>query len=95
MHVTLRWYQEGSALADAIIAKKDEVQKIISDVPGFVSYYAFRAGNTVTSVTVCNDKAGTDETTRRASEWVKQNVEAGTIKAPAINEGDTFLAFSK
>ena len=94
MHVTLRWYQEGSALGDAIMKKTDEVKKIISDVPGFISYYGFRNGNTYTSVTVCQDKSGTDEATRRAAAWVKENVQ-GSIAPPAINEGDTMIQFSK
>ncbi|HVD60061.1 MAG TPA: hypothetical protein VNC11_04255 [Gemmatimonadaceae bacterium] len=94
MHVTLRWYQEGSALADAIRKNTAEVKKIISDVPGFISYYGFTNGNTYTSVTVCQDKAGTDESTRRAAAWVKENVPEG-IQPPAINEGDTMIGFNK
>ena len=95
MHVTLRWYMEGSALGDAMEKNVPEIKKLITDVPGFIAYYAFRNGNSVTSVTVCQDKAGTDETTRRAAAWVKDNVDASKIKPPAINEGDTFVQFNK
>ncbi len=45
------------------------------------------------TVTVCDDKAGTDESSRRAAEWVKENVDA-SVDPPAITEGDTFLQFS-
>jgi hypothetical protein len=45
------------------------------------------------TVTVCEDKAGTDESSRRASEWVKENV-SPTANPPAITEGDTVLQFS-
>ena len=45
------------------------------------------------TVTVCDDKAGTDESSRRAAEWVKEN--AGAVAdAPSITEGDTVLQFS-
>jgi len=43
-------------------------------------------------VTICEDKAGTDESSRLAAEWVKENVSA-TVDRPAITEGDTVLQF--
>jgi hypothetical protein len=45
------------------------------------------------TVTVCEDKAGTDESSRRAADWVKDNVSA-TADPPTITEGDTVLQFS-
>ncbi|HYH58458.1 MAG TPA: hypothetical protein VD790_04480 [Thermoleophilaceae bacterium] len=45
------------------------------------------------TVTVCDDKAGTDESSRRAAEWVKENVGA-TATPPVTVEGDTLLQFS-
>jgi hypothetical protein len=44
-------------------------------------------------VTVCEDKTGTDESSRRAAEWVKENVSAAA-NPPAITEGNTVLQFS-
>jgi hypothetical protein len=43
------------------------------------------------SVTVCRDKAGTEESLRVAREWIQQN--AGHIKAnpPAVAEGAVIL----
>ena len=45
------------------------------------------------TVTVCDDKAGTDESSRRAAEWVKENF-TGTAQPPAMTEGDTVVQFS-
>jgi hypothetical protein len=94
MYATLRWYPGAAALGDAMSAKSSEVEKIIRAVPGFVAYYAIRDGDNVTSVTVCNDKAGTDESTQRAAAWVKENVK-GAVGAPHINSGNVFISFSK
>jgi hypothetical protein len=44
-------------------------------------------------VTVCEDKAGTDESSGRAAEFVKENRSA-TANPPAITEGDTVLQIS-
>ena len=62
-------------------------------VPGFVSYTAFRSGDGGFTVTVCQDKTGTDESSRRAAEWVKENVSA-TTNPPVITQGSTVLQFS-
>ncbi len=43
-------------------------------------------------MTVCQDKAGTDESSRRAAEWVKENVST-TGNPPVITEGSTVLQF--
>ncbi len=94
MHVTIRSYPGAKALADAMSAKEAEVKAIISAVPGFISYYAVRDGDKMTSITVCQDKTGTNESTRRAAAWVKENVQGG-VGAPTISEGDTFISFSK
>lgn len=94
MYATIRRYKNAKALADEMSSRKDEVKKVISEVPGFVSYYATREGDTMTSVSVYNDKAGCDESTRRAREWVAENVKSA-IGAPEISGGDVFINFSK
>ena len=94
MHITIRSYAAAAALADAMSAKASDVEEIIRGVPGFIAYYAVRDGDNMTSVTVCQDKTGTDESTRRAGVWVKANVQ-GSVAAPRISEGDTFISFAK
>ena len=94
MYVTMRRYAGAAALGDAMSANTGEVEQLIRGVPGFVAYYALRDGDNITSITVCDDKAGTDESTRRAAAWVKENVKGG-ISPPQISEGKPFITFSK
>jgi hypothetical protein len=68
------------------------VQRVLSSVPGFVSYYSSRDGDSVTSVSVYNDKAGCDESTRRAGEWARENVKPAPL-APEISSGEVFINF--
>jgi hypothetical protein len=94
MYVVVRSYsgQGASDLFDLLDQREEEVKSLISGVPGFVSYAAFRSGGGGMTVTVCQDKAGTDESSRRAGEWVKENV--STIDSPPkITEGETVLQF--
>lgn len=71
---------------------EEDVKALISGVPGFVNYAAVRNGDGGMTVTVCEDKAGTDESTRRAAGFVEENLGA-SVSAPAITEGDTVLQF--
>ena len=94
MYVVVRSYSEqgASALFDLLGEREDDVKTLIGGVPGFVSYAAFRSGDGGMTVTICQDKAGTDESSRRAAEWVKENVKT-TVDPPAITEGSTVLQF--
>jgi len=94
MYVVVRSYsgQGASELFDLLAQREGDVKALISGVPGFSSYAAVRSGNAGVTVTVCDDKAGTDESSRRAAEWVKDNVST-TVDAPAITEGSTVLQF--
>ena len=91
MYIVVRTWANAGALADAMQQKQHEITDLIGGVPGFVSYYATRAGDAVTSVTVCESQAGTQESTRIAGEWVKTNVTGGSIGSPQISEGETFI----
>ena len=93
MHVVVRRWRNAAALADALTSRSQEVEELIGGVPGFVAYYAVRNGAEVTTITVCNDRAGTEESTRLAGEWVKQHVSGSPPSAPEITEGETFLQF--
>ncbi|HEY1524564.1 MAG TPA: hypothetical protein VGF70_16265 [Solirubrobacteraceae bacterium] len=94
MYIVIRSYSgEGaSELFDALEQRAGEVKEIITTVPGFVSYWGFRSGNGGTTVTVCQDKTGTDESSRRAADWVRENVGA-PVAAPSITEGEASLEF--
>jgi hypothetical protein len=94
MYMVVRSYTGGgaSALFDQLAQSEDEVKELISGVPGFVSYQAIRDGDSGITVTVCEDKAGTDESTTRAAAWTKENV-SEAVDPPAITEGETVLQF--
>jgi hypothetical protein len=94
MYVVVRSYSEqgASALFDLLGQREGDVRALIGGVPGFVSYAAFRSGDGGTTVTICQDKAGTDESSRRAAEWVRENVST-TVDPPAITQGSTVLQF--
>jgi hypothetical protein len=94
MYAVIRTYSgEGaSELFDLLGQREADVKELISGVPGFMNYTALRSDDGGMTVTVCEDKAGTDESSRRAADWVKENASA-VANPPAITEGDTTLQF--
>jgi hypothetical protein len=94
MYTVVRTYsgQGAAELFDLLGQREEDVKALMTGVPGFVSYTAVRSGESGVAVTVCQDKAGTDESSRRAAQWVEQNVSA-TVDPPAITEGDAVLQF--
>lgn len=94
MYAVVRSYsgQGASELFDLLPQREEDVKALISGVPGFSSYAAFRSGDGGVTVTICEDKTGTDESSRRAAEWVKDNVST-PVNPPEITEGSTVLKF--
>ena len=94
MHVAVRSYsgQGASELFDALAERHEDVKALISTVPGFISYEAFRNIGGGQTVTVTEDKTGTDESSRRAAEWVKDNISV-KVDPPGVTEGGTVLHF--
>ena len=68
MYAVVRSYSGpgASELFDLLAQREQDVRDLIGGVPGFVTYAAFRSGSdSGVTVTVCQDKAGTDESSRR------------------------------
>jgi hypothetical protein len=95
MYVVVRSYSGpgASELFTLLGEREEDVKELISGVPGFVSYAAARTGDeSGMTVTICQDKEGTDESSRRAAEWVKENVSTAGAP-PTISEGTAVLQF--
>ena len=94
MHAVVRTYsgQGASELFDLLGQREEDVRGLLAGVQGFVSYVAVRTAEGGHAVTVCGDKAGADESSRRAAEWIKANLST-PVDPPTITEGDAVLHF--
>lgn len=92
MHAVIRKYSGpgASRLFDELELRCHEVEKIMLGVPGLRSYSLIRTSDGGLSVTVCRDRAGTEESTRRASGWIAENFPV-TADSPQIIEGTVIL----
>ena len=96
MHAVVRTYSGKGAkeLLDVLEKNKGEVERLIRAVKGFVSFSLVRTSEGGFSVSVFNDKAGTDESIRVARDWVAKNAANTGVSPPNISEGTVILQVS-
>jgi hypothetical protein len=95
MHVVVRRYKGATPLFNELARRQSEVEQVIRGVPGFVAYYLVRTDDGGATITVCEDRAGTQESTRRAADWVRQNVPAAAANPPEVIEGEALYQFAR
>ena len=89
MHAMVRTYSGKGAkeLTKLLISRRAEVEKLIGDVAGLISYDIVETKDGCTTVTVCDDKAGTDRSLTVARDWLKANAGQTGVGAPSVAEG--------
>ena len=93
MHGVIRIYSGAGAkkLVDLLQSRKGEVEGLIRPVKGFVSYSLIQSADGGASVTICEDKAGTEESMRIAREWIGKNAGDLGVGPPTVVEGTAIL----
>jgi len=71
-----------------------EVESLIRAVQGFVAYSLIRTDDGGVTVTVCQDKAGTDESLQVARNWIQQNASDLNTSPPVVAEDSALLHLS-
>jgi hypothetical protein len=88
----MRYYAGNNDLADQLAARGDEIRSVISDVPGFRAYYLVQLGDATVTITICDDEAGTAESTRIAGEWIRDNMPELQSSPPMVSGGPVTLS---
>jgi len=92
MYAVVRTYSGpgADALFNLLERRKAEVESVMRSVSGFRSYTLIRTDEGGVAVTVCKDKAGTDESVQVARDWIQQNAE-DLAGPPSVSEGSVVL----
>ncbi len=93
MQTVIRTYSGKGAkeLFDLLEQRKADVEKLLRSVKGFVGYTLARSSDGGFSVTVCQDKAGIDESMQKAKDWIAQNAGNTGMAPPAVSEGSVLI----
>ena len=93
MHATIRNYSGGGALADALVEHEDEIRSLLTAIDGFRAYYVVRDPDGATTVSVFDEAAGAEESTRQAAAWVGENLGGLGLAPPQVTTGEVLLSF--
>ena len=91
MYATVRTYA-GSEIAAELRRNEETVKRLIGDVPGFRAYYLVESPHSTTSVTVCDDQAGAEESNRVAAGWISENLPELASSPPTISAGEVTIS---
>jgi hypothetical protein len=95
MFATIRRYEaiDQSRTSELVKNAEETLVPSLSELPGFGGYYLIEAGNGVmSSIGFFDTKAHADESTRLASEWVReQKLETALPNPPRITSGEVVV----
>jgi hypothetical protein len=92
MYAVIRTYDDPE-IAGQLAAKQDDVQRLVSGVDGFRSYHLVQTESGCTSISVFEDRAGADESTRVAGEWIQQQSDDINQVKPTVTAGEVLIDF--
>jgi len=90
MYAAIRRYKAkaGASISELTRRAQEGFVPLVSALPGFVAYYGVVAENNVlVTVSIFEDQAGEEESTRQAAEWVKQNIAEFIEGPPEVTTG--------
>jgi heme-degrading monooxygenase HmoA len=94
MHATVRKYPGPAEFGEELVKRQDDVRRILEGIAGFQAYYLLRTDEGgVLTVSVFDDRAGADESVRRAAEWIRANLSDLDVSPPEITTGEVGIHF--
>jgi hypothetical protein len=90
MYAAIRRYQVDPGSVDEVTRRINEgFLPIIKDAAGFQAYYALDAGDgRLATVSVFEDRAGAEESTRKAGDYIRQNMASLLPDPPEVLQGE-------
>ena len=92
-YLALRQYQlaPGHTMEELSALVENGFIPIIRQVPGFQEYILVETDEGLVSVSIFADQAGAEESTRRAADWVQQNLTGFFTGPPTVTIGSVWL----
>ena len=89
MYATVRRYEGVTNPSEVGRQVRETFLPLISEIPGFVAYYLVDAGGGVLiSTGVFQDKATSEESNRRAAEWIRESRGSWLPNPPQVTAGE-------
>jgi hypothetical protein len=89
MYATVRRYEGVTNPSEVGRRVSEGFMPVLAQIPGFVAYYWVDAGGSVMiSTSVFQDKAGAEDSNRKAVGWVRQNLAPLLPNPPQVISGE-------
>ena len=91
-YLAIRQYQlaPGHTMEELVAKVGSGLAPILRQVPGFQEHFLVETSEGVLSISVFADQAGVEESSRRAAEWVQQNLADFFTGPPAVTSGSVW-----
>jgi hypothetical protein len=93
MFTVIRNYTGVPSIAEDLKKHIREIETDITTVPGFIAHYLVKTTDGATSVTICDQKTGCDESTKRLELWLKKNLPNLKFGTPEVIAGEVSYNF--
>ncbi len=92
-YLAARQYQlaPGHTMEELAAVVESGFLPILRQVPGFLEYFLVETDEGLVSVSVFTDQDGAEESTRRAADWVSQNLAGFFTGPPTVTIGSVWL----
>jgi hypothetical protein len=95
MYATVRQYTDlDPETYDELARRRSEIEALLRGVPSFRSYYMIRTSEGLTTVTICGQRAGAEESNRRVAQWVREELSTFLPNPPEIAAGAVVMHFA-
>lgn len=93
MEIVIKRYsgETTNELLDVMEKRLIDVEHVMRSVKGFISYTLARNGDGGFTVTVCENKAGIDESIQKTRDWIAKNVAKSGAASPKVTIGTAIL----
>jgi heme-degrading monooxygenase HmoA len=93
MYAVIRAYSGNDELADKLAERADDVRQLISGINGFKAYYLLKLAEGTSTVSVFEDQAGAEESSRVAAAWLAENLPDLNVAPPYVTAGEVLIGF--
>ena len=92
-YLAIRQYQlaSGHTMEELAALVESGFMPIVKQVPGYQEYFLVGTDGGVISISVFADQTGAEESTRRAADWVQQNLASFFTGPPTVTTGSVWL----
>ena len=93
MFTVIRSYTGVPSIAEDLRKHTREIETDITAVPGFIAHYLVKTTDGAASVTICDQKTGCDEATKRLELLIKKNLPNLKFGTAQVIAGDVSFNF--